>query len=104
MDEQASGNFEREFRRMKRDDEKPAAEGDPRHEAGNSRGAREIAVPAGMSETTKEREAGNTDRPIDFRAINPRYRGAMASDVVRALVKPKVREMLERREGSEVGG
>ena len=33
----------------------------------------------------------------DFRAVNPRYQGAMASDVVRALVKPKMREKLAKR-------
>ena len=31
---------------------------------------------------------------MDVRAVNPRHRGAMASDVMRAHVKPEVREKL----------
>ena len=57
-----------------------------------------------MSETTKDQR---TEKPMDFRAINPRYRGAKASDVVRAMVTdPKVRErLLERwrKRGDEPG-
>ncbi len=37
----------------------------------------------------------------DVRAVNPRYKGAKLSDVVRALMRPKdpkVREALEQRE------
>ncbi len=47
-----------------------------------------------MSETTKDPK---TEKPIDFKAVNPRYQGAMASDVVRALVKPKVRDKLAKQ-------
>ena len=42
---------------------------------------------------SKEKKDQSTpEKPIDFQAINPRYQGAMASDVVRAMVKPKVRD------------
>lgn len=40
------------------------------------------------------------EKPFDVQAINPRYRGAMMSDVVRALfrpVDPKVRERIASR-------
>lgn len=50
-----------------------------------------------MSETTKDPKTKSAGRLIDFRAINPRYQGVMASDVVRALVKPKMREKLAER-------
>lgn len=48
-----------------------------------------------MSETKKVTRDPQT--VPDFRAVNPRYQGAMASDVVRALVKPKVRDKLAER-------
>lgn len=41
-----------------------------------------------MSEPKKDQE----ETAIDFQAVNPRYQEAMASDVVRTLVKPKVRD------------
>ena len=40
----------------------------------------------------------------DVRAVNPCYKGAKLSDVARALMRPKdpnVREILERRQGSD---
>ena len=40
----------------------------------------------------------------DVWAVNPGYKGAKISDVARALMRPKdpkVREILERREGSD---
>ena len=40
------------------------------------------------------------EKPFDVKATNPRYRGAMMSDVVRALfrpVDPKVRERIAAR-------
>ena len=46
-----------------------------------------------MSETKKDQ----AETSIDFQAINPRYQGAMPSDVVRALVKPKVRDRLAKQ-------
>ena len=50
-----------------------------------------------MNKTTTNRQTTVTEKPIDFKAINPRYQGAMASDVVRALVKPKVRDKLAKQ-------
>ena len=50
--------------------------------------------------------AGKGEKPIDLRAVNPRYRGAMMSDVVRALLRPKsqkVREALDRLQGRPEG-
>ena len=47
-----------------------------------------------MSETTKDQK---TENPINFKAVNPRYQGARASDVVRALVKPRVRDRLAQQ-------
>ncbi len=41
------------------------------------------------------------EKPFDVRATNPRYGGAMMSDVVRALFRPldpKVRERIAARE------
>ncbi len=54
--------------------------------------------------TTKDQKTESTEKPLDFRAINPRYQGAMASDLVRALVKPKTRDKLAKRwEKKELG-
>ena len=40
----------------------------------------------------------NREQVPDVQAVNPRYRGAMMSDVARAMVTdPKVRERLEKR-------
>ena len=45
-----------------------------------------------------KKKNNQAEKLIDFKAVNPRYRGAMASDVVRALVTdPKVRARLEER-------
>ena len=50
-----------------------------------------------MNKTTKDPKTKSADRPLDFKAVNPRYQGAMASDVVRALVKPKMRDKLAKQ-------
>lgn len=45
-------------------------------------------------------ERRGKDKPFDVQATNPRYRGAMMSDVVRALFRPldpKVRERIAAR-------
>ena len=39
------------------------------------------------------------DKPIDVQSVNPRYNGAMMSDVAKALMRPsdlEARETLER--------
>ncbi|WP_420637025.1 hypothetical protein [Candidatus Palauibacter sp.] len=56
-----------------------------------------------MAKKTKKKRG----RPVDVRALNPRYRGAMLSDVVRAVlrpVNPKARAALDKLRGRSVTG
>ena len=44
------------------------------------------------------------DKPIDVQSVNPRYKGAMLSDVVKALMRPsnpKARETLDRLQATD---
>lgn len=43
-----------------------------------------------MRQIKKDQKTENRKKLLDFQAINPCYQGAMASDVVRALITSKV--------------